>query len=154
MTLDLLPDVICLCETWMNESISNAYVNIENFNLICRKDRSDTKSGIGGGLLIYVKEGLKCREISNEAMVDFNQCCAVSITNDFNIVTNILLVYRPHSLYDGEDTELNNQRLNNVMKSLDKATVVVGDFNYSDIDWVNERYTRKSEKFFDHARDV
>ena len=29
LCLDLLPNVICLCETWLNDSISNAYVNID-----------------------------------------------------------------------------------------------------------------------------
>jgi hypothetical protein len=52
---DLEPDLILLTETWCNESVSNASLALENYRLETdlRRDRSDAKNGIGGGLLVY-----------------------------------------------------------------------------------------------------
>ena len=56
-TYNLKPNVICICETWTNDSILNAYLSIEDYSILCRKDRNDTDQGKGGGLLVYVKTG-------------------------------------------------------------------------------------------------
>jgi hypothetical protein len=52
---DLEPGLILLTETWCNESMSNASLALENYRLETdlRRDRSDAKNGIGGGLLVY-----------------------------------------------------------------------------------------------------
>ena len=49
------PDIVCICEAWTKEDIENSYLNINDYSLVSRTDRSDTKKGIGGGLLIYAK---------------------------------------------------------------------------------------------------
>ena len=42
LMFDLNPDLICLCETWTNENITDSFLNLENYNLISRRDRTDT----------------------------------------------------------------------------------------------------------------
>jgi hypothetical protein len=61
VTQDLAPDIILLTETWCNETVQNAALSIENYMLETelRKDRTDTGNGIGGGLLVYSRAGLK-----------------------------------------------------------------------------------------------
>lgn len=49
------PDILLLCETWTHSEISNAEIQFPNYSLVTRKDRQDTSSGKGGGLVIYVK---------------------------------------------------------------------------------------------------
>ena len=58
LVCDSLPDIVCICESWANPDISNSLLNISNYNIIARMDRTDTSSGIGGGLLIYSKKDL------------------------------------------------------------------------------------------------
>jgi hypothetical protein len=68
----LHPDVVLLTETWTNGSISDAMIQIPGYRIEGRKDRLDTKNGVGGGLIFYVKD---CYQItpSNEDLGDFNQ---------------------------------------------------------------------------------
>ena len=48
-------DIICLCETFLNDEFSNEELQLENYQLF-RKDRKTN----GGGLVIYVKDSLRC----------------------------------------------------------------------------------------------
>ena len=54
------PDLVLICESWCNADISNAKLNMDGYFIEpdLRMDRGDTINGIGGGLLVYVKEGL------------------------------------------------------------------------------------------------
>ena len=57
------PDVIAITETWTHKDISNEYLSLDGYELVERKDRSDTDRGRGGGILVYVaKERCAWRE--------------------------------------------------------------------------------------------
>ena len=57
------PDVIAITETWTNSDISNEFLCLDGYELVERKDRSDTDRGRGGGVLVYVtKEKCARRE--------------------------------------------------------------------------------------------
>ena len=51
--LNVDPDVIIITETWTHSAISNDFLNIPNYYITARHDRSDTLNGRGGGILIY-----------------------------------------------------------------------------------------------------
>ena len=57
VSVDLKPDVILLCETWCN---NNTSLSIKGYEIVTdlRRDRCDTANGIGGGLIVYVREDL------------------------------------------------------------------------------------------------
>ena len=59
--VDQSPDIILLTETWCNTTITDAALGINGYQLETelRIDRTDTVNGIGGGLLVYSKLGLK-----------------------------------------------------------------------------------------------
>ena len=154
ISFDLKPDVICLCETWTNDTITNSFLSIEDYSLICRKDRNDTNQGIGGGLIIYVKSNILSCEVNYDYVSLYNQCCVVSLTVDTNKRLNIALVYRPHSLYDENNVADNNEKLCNILKQLPKPYVIVGDFNFSDINWDASTSTAKSKQFLDTVNDL
>ena len=56
---ELKPDLILLTETWCNDSVSDAFLSIPDYELHHRLDREDTAGGRGGGLLVYSKKGIK-----------------------------------------------------------------------------------------------
>ena len=129
-TYDLKPDIICICETWCHAGINNSFLNIPGYNLIedLRKDRRDTAQGVGGGLLVYVRNGLTVF-IPSDNNKDFIQYCTFQIELISDTV-NICLVYRsPNS------SNVNNNELNNLLISLPKNTLIIGDFNFPNIDW-------------------
>ena len=49
-----------LTETWCNNTVENSLLNLTGYDLHSdlRQDRADTRQGVGGGLLVYVKTGI------------------------------------------------------------------------------------------------
>ena len=132
--VDMVPDIICLVETWTNSDHTNAFLAIDGYEIVCRHDRSDTGRGIGGGLLIYSKASIPATESYAATFNQFNQCCSVKIPRKDDSF-ELVLVYRPHNLYDDKDVVQNNNLLCQLLRSVPKGSVIVGDFNCSDIDW-------------------
>lgn len=48
-------DVICVTESWLNDRIDNPLLTIEGYNIV----RHDRKGRLGGGILIFIKEGMR-----------------------------------------------------------------------------------------------
>lgn len=48
-------DILCLCETFLNNSISDSQIHLEGYSIF-RRDRPSN----GGGLVIYVKDTIHC----------------------------------------------------------------------------------------------
>ena len=48
------PDLVLICETWLNENDENVSLNLDGYNLEpeLRKDRTDTVNGIGGLVVV------------------------------------------------------------------------------------------------------
>ena len=68
-----------LTETWCNDQITDMFLKIPGYELQTdlRKDREDTRNGIGGGLLVYAKIGVNIVTIDNA--VEFNQYCTFKV---------------------------------------------------------------------------
>ena len=126
---ELSPDLILICESWCREDISDAFLQLPGYELIpdLRKDRSDTVNGVGGGLLVYAKQGLTI--LSLDSGCNFNQHCS------FRIVTgpehiNITLLYRPPSA--------GPESIDSICERIRTCTgnnIFIGDFNLPGIDW-------------------
>jgi hypothetical protein len=58
---EVKPDFILLTETWCNNTTVDASLYIQNYSLETelRRDRTDTGRGVGGGLLVYVRDPLQ-----------------------------------------------------------------------------------------------
>ena len=54
------PDILGICETFLNQEISCNQVPIEGFDHI-RKDRSETQDKSGGGVILYVRNTINCK---------------------------------------------------------------------------------------------
>ena len=89
------PDIILLTETWCNAATTDANLSIPNYQLETelRKDRSDTANGIGGGLLVYSKIGLKILPGDNLES-KFHQYVTFKVLTKTEAVS-IVLAYRP-----------------------------------------------------------
>ena len=141
---DVTPDVICICESWTTEDKhTEAFLKIDNYNLACRRNRDDTTAGKGGGLLIYVKADLSAPEDVKPEFKQFNQCGCIRLPIRNGQFLSLVLVYRPHRLYENaqaresEETTSNNAVLSSLFRTVQKPAVFIGDFNCSDIDWDN-----------------
>ena len=137
------PDVIVLTESWTHDEIAKSYLKIDDYELIVRKNREDTQKGRGGGILVYVKTGFLAWEIEPED--DFIQRGGIAIGGEEgDPELFIYVVYRsPNSPSE------NNEKLMNWMKSLKGRFIVMGDFNYPDINW--EEGTSKADSGWQSA---
>ena len=149
LVLDQNPDFIFVNETWTNDNHSDAFLKLDGYNIICRHDRTDTTEGIGGGLIIWAKGNLIVTEIRSNCLDVFNQCCSVNLSLADGTSVSLVLIYRPHNLYNTEVTEReNNVKLCNILKSFTGPSLFIGDFNYSDIDWDHLSATNGSSREF------
>ena len=122
---DLEPDLVLVTESWCNSDITNAFLNMAGYELQpdLRVDRTDTDRGRGGGLLVYAKNGLQI--LSCDKVADFQQYCKF-------IVRDVVfyLIYRSPNSAATEVTKLAE-----LIKTVEKNAVILGDFNLPQIDW-------------------
>ena len=141
---DLDPDLILITETWCNSEISDAYLAIEGYELQpdLRRDREDTEKGRGGGLLVYSKKGLAVCMIPNTA--DFSQYCTFRVHD-----ITVYLVYRsPNS------PQVAMESLANLVRSVPKGSVIIGDFNLPDVNWVTGESSRRAAGFLEAVEEA
>jgi hypothetical protein len=123
---DVDPDLILVTETWCNSEITDAYLTIPGYEVQSdlRVDRENTGGGRGGGLLVYVKIGLQVLKLDHEAT--FCQICKFSVSDMI-----FYLLYRPPSAGPDSISEIAA-----VVSGAGKNSVIIGDFNVPDIDWM------------------
>ena len=131
------PDIILLTETWCNGTINDADLNIAGYQLEpeLRKDRDDTLNGLGGGLLVYSKNGLKILPFNIQNDNCFHQHVCFQILTRREPLT-VILAYRPPS------TKIENtSRLYDLLRKIPKNTLLIGDINIPQVDWEEMRAT-------------
>ena len=152
ITNDSDPDIVTFTKTWTNSSITNGFLHIDGYNIIKRKDRNDTANGFGGGIITYAKSSLPCFELDLTLLDVFTEATGITIKTTQGAL-NILTVYRPHKLYNGGNTQQNNENLNELIKNTPKPYIICGDFNYPKICWPTKTADNTSTSFMDTLMD-
>jgi exonuclease III len=116
--------IIVVTETWANNINESNFV-ISGYNY-CGKPRIGSR---GGGVAIYVKDGLNytIRSDLDALMIDVCELISIQLSND-NITRNIVAVYRPPG---GNLTNFNNSycTLLDKLNAEKCETYITGDFN-------------------------
>ena len=113
------PHVILLCETWLDDSISNDEICINNYNLI-RRDRSRH----GGGIAMYVRDNIPFSTILSHPSIEF---LLISLKLKHCSLL-CALFYRPPSS-DSTALSLLESSLEAIPPAKLKNLVLLGDFN-------------------------
>ena len=133
-------DFLCLTETWLKQSTPSSVFTVPGYQCF-RRDRPD---GRGGGVLFYVREGIKCeREVYKAGST--LEYVGIKIILSKQMSFNIIGVYRPPSaddtFYDQLAEVLNECNHN-------KELLLMGDFN---VNWEDKSKRKKlkmiTEKF-------
>ena len=128
--LESSPDLIAITESWTHKDILKSDLNIPGYELVDRCDRTDTKLGRGGGVLLY--SNLSNVTVNEEFKTTFHQHIAVKMSNKGEPDLHIHVVYRsPNSTYESNDALLG------YMENLPENVVLIGDFNLPEIDWTS-----------------
>lgn len=122
-------DIVFVVETWLNCSVSDAELSAEGQYQVFRRDRGSR----GGGVLILVKKGILCREVSVSS--DCEAVC-VDILADGGRCRFICayLSNTGQSAIRLEQMTTLCQLLDSLCET-DAEVVVCGDFNLPGIDW-------------------
>uniref|UniRef100_A0A803KBH9 Reverse transcriptase domain-containing protein n=1 Tax=Xenopus tropicalis TaxID=8364 RepID=A0A803KBH9_XENTR len=149
LALERKYDVIGVAETWLNESHDWA-VNIGGYTLF-RRDRGNRK---GGGVCLFIKQELKAN-IREEVMglTEGAESLWVELLTDSKESTKLIVgvCYRPPNVSEEEEAQL----LLQIEKAASLGQVIImGDFNYPDIDWGNSTArTVNGNKFINLLHD-
>ena len=135
-------DVYGICESFLNSSISDDFVNVKGFRMV-RKDRSYS---IGGGLVLYIKENI---EYKRRVDLEDNLCFTVeTIWVELKLTCKpilLCLAYRPPKY----NSTFTNQWIQSIEQCLvsayseNKPIVLMGDIN---VDLANDRAYEKGFK--------
>jgi hypothetical protein len=117
-------DIVCISETWLNDTVLDSDIAIEGFTLL-RKDRISKK---GGGVAMYIKNCLSFKQrydiITNNEL-EMLWCELVSKRSQDN--TLLSCIYRPPNA----SVEYLNDIIDTIEKacSEDKVLLLLGDMN-------------------------
>lgn len=114
-----------------------------------RIDKLYSDNGIGAGILVFVRNGLKLFKLDDNST--FNQYCRFFLTNDDKSEKlYFTVVYRSPNTSDE-----NNDKLVTLIgnSNFNDKHIILGDFNYPHIDWTTLASDNKSRSFVDMITD-
>lgn len=134
------PDVICITETWLDNRISTESLRLNGYQVL-RVDRA-FGANPHGGVLIAAKSKLNPTFIPHNTE---NEVAFLNIKMNRQIL-RLVVAYRTTALTQAENQlfiDFIQAKLENL-----QCCVMVGDFNYPGIDWVNLTTSTGSEQLF------
>ena len=141
-------DILGITESWTHAEVGDAEINLTGYQVFRRDRKMDNSNKTkGGGVLIYVRENLIAYEIH-----DFDAQCEalwVGVRNKSLGEIIIGVCYRSPNA-----SEVEVEKLYSCIKYYSQRTaVIMGDFNYGDIDWDSMSSTGQGSKFIDLVQD-
>ena len=115
------PDIICITETWLDESISNNELSLQNFDIV-RRDRNRQ----GGGILIYVNN-----RYSHSLVFSGSDDLELIVLNVKCLFFKVALglFYRPPSSSNSIFDTLRTVLCSHINMALLSNFILLGDFN-------------------------
>jgi hypothetical protein len=131
------PDVVSICETWLNETVLDKEIlSTDQWN-IYRKDRKDPNENDGGGVLVAVTKNLNSDHRKDlQPDVEFhNEMLVVQLTQANKEKIGIVSVYRPPSDLNLLFADNLKACLDNLWHDNTKEIMVIGDLNFPEMNW-------------------
>jgi len=131
-------DFLCISETWLQHSTPINVFTMNGFQCF-RRDRT---GGRGGGVLMYVKDSIKCERMFFKPAISL-EYVALKVVLSQQMSFIIIGLYRPPTANDTFYTELAN-----IIKECDhnKEIILMGDFN---LNWEDKLKRRKLKAITD-----
>nr|VZI04847.1 unnamed protein product [Spirometra erinaceieuropaei] len=125
--VELSPDVLAKTETWLSGNISDSEVALPGYQ-IYRRDREDRQ---GGGIVVYVNEGLAVSENTTKFACG-TEAIWLTIKATGSPCLDVLTVYRPPRTDQITDAQLFEQL---DIFSNRPNIMIMGDFNAPGTNW-------------------
>ena len=142
-------DIIGITESWMHDGIEDREVNMEGFTLF-RRDRGRGDKKRGGGVLLYVSNDLDAVRVG-ECTVRKSETLWVKIKDLGGDYINVGVCYRSPTASMEEEEDL----VKEISENCRRRALVLGDFNYGDINWETlQAENGSSRKFMEIISDL
>ena len=134
--------IICVNETFTNNSVSDAQIAIEGYELIARRDRKDTEGGRCRGLVMYTEKGLGAVRTKHAGEEEVIEAATIEVSWGGGRKLTVCQVYRK------QNDVANTVKLLEYLARLPEQTVTVGDYNFPSIRWEEGRAGSEEERRF------
>ena len=147
---DVKPEIVGITETWAHSAIADAELALEGYRMY-REDRLDTHNGRGGGVILYVADYLSStiRGDLGEVKKGISVWCDIYQGENSANCTTVGVIYRSPN----GDMDENNLVCKLIEKAANGHVVIMGDFNYPDIDWNLLSAGNVGRKFLNQVQD-
>ena len=136
---DLNPDIIAITESWTHVEITKEMLKLNGYDLIGRRDRSDTLNGRGGGILVYSRLPHVYEQLPNRS----EQVIHTTVSTQNNVDIQLHFFYRsPNS------TTENNEEIIKYLENIPQNSILIGDFNHPEINWSTLHCSHAPGKMF------
>ena len=143
-------NVICLCETWLNENINAKGLLLNDYDIYSKERELDGDINFHGGSLIAVKNSYNSEQIGTP-FPDSCLACRIKL-NTWEVVICAFYNHRIGSAYR-YSVEYYPQLLKNIPKS--NPAIVCGDLNFRETNWKASSSSSEEEnsipKIFEEA---
>ena len=150
--------MIAVTETWATENINDCELLIDGY-VLYRKDRHSDIHMRGGGVMIMVKDTLNSKPLLQLNSSRFQESVWCQIDQD-NLKLVLGVCYRSTASTSENDKELFNLLRRVTSIPLGTQIMVLGDFNYPDIDYITVDHGfghgvgSEASRFLDVVRDT
>ncbi len=140
--------ILGVTESWTHEEIGDAEINIRGYNIF-RRDRDFDTGGKkrGGGVLLYVRNDLNAIEIDDREHKCESIFVCIKILGLGNLIVGVC--YRSPNAGRGEFDELSKV----IRKHTENAAIIMGDFNYGEINWETLDASAEGGEFLEVIQD-
>ena len=125
------PDIMGICETFLECSVPDCQLNIQGFNFMC-KDRSEILNKTGGGLVLYYKDSINCNRRS-----EFEVSKIETLWSEFTLPNSrsflVCTVYRPPRALSEWVSQFEHEL--SIAQTTGLEIILMGDFN---IDYISQ----------------
>jgi hypothetical protein len=137
---DLNPDVIAITESWTHEDITKEILKLDGYEVIGRSDRTDTLKGRGGGIVIYSRLPHVYEQVESRTEQVVHTTLSMQ---DKSVDIQLHVFYRsPNS------SDETNEEILKYIQNIPENSILIGDFNYPEIDWSTLSSTNAPGKLF------
>src|SRR5215813_3014492 len=141
---EIQPDIVGISETWLTDKDSDLIMNNTGYAII-RRDRVDRKDG---GVMIMIKSGIHYdidHTGNNLTEHHFESVWCKIKLEQFPLI--VWVCYRSGATNDDDF-------LKEALVAANSKSIIMGDFNYPDINWIHETTTSSiSNKFIELLRE-
>lgn len=133
------PDVIGITESWTTDEISNEELNITGYDLY-RQDRNGNHKG--GGVLLYVNSSLQSTAYTPASEFPEHVWCKLHLSSGQELHIGVCYRTPTPGIFNVDLDNSLRQLVNDVSQ---KRLLLMGDFNYSNINWSQPYHTHTAE---------